>query len=421
MASKESNDLRSRLRQLGSRRRRKPTPPRAPSAPWKQPVNLPEGETVSTPHGEAFRIVNRYPLQFEHGVSRLGDLLEFDGDGQLTAQVARHEALTEAPLATLSYLDTETTGLVGGAGTLIFLVGLGRFLEDSFVLHQYLLREPGEEESMLHALRQDIEASGGFVTFNGRSFDVPLLEMRYVIGLRQRWRLTGWPHLDLLHPARRLWRRELPDCRLSTLEREVLQIQRAEQDVPGEEIPGLYLDYLRTGDAGQLSRVVYHNEVDILSLVGLAREVIARHQDPDLVRLSGAEALAVGRWHEGAGRQGSALAAYEAASARRVETGVRREAMARLGVQLKRQERYQEAVELWLEMCELAPDDPEPRIELAKHYEWRAKEPEKALTWAEQALVSLERRPAGWRRQRVRGEIEHRIDRLRGKVEGGSY
>lgn len=415
MSKSETEDLRRRLSRLG-RRRGSSRPTELDSTGSHRKRGLPPGELVETPFGQAYRIERRYPLQFEHGISKLGDLLQFDEERRLAAEVARQDQLRETPLASLAYLDTETTGLAGGAGTLVFLVGLGRFQGDSFVLRQYLLRDPAEEGSMLHALRKDLETTAGFVTFNGRSFDVPLLEMRYVIGLRERWRLTGWPHLDLLYPARRLWSRTLPDCRLATLESSILKIERTEADVPGAEIPELYLNYLRSGDGSELQRVVYHNQVDILSLVGLTREIISRHGAVDPSGLSGAEALAVGRWHEGAGRPEPAEEAYQKAVDGEADGEIRTEALRRLGIQLRRQDRYKEAVEVWQVWHDLAEDDPRPSVELAKYHEWKTKELGEALKWAKRALVKLTHWPEGWRREKEWEEIEHRVSRLKRKL-----
>jgi hypothetical protein len=370
---------------------------------------------VDTARGAAFVIEQTYALDYQHGPGRLADLLDWDGEGPLAAQVGRNPGLAEVPLSQLAYVDTETTGLAGGAGTLVFLVGVGRFAEGQFQLRQYLLRDPAEEEAMLEALRQDLEATRGFVTFNGRSFDIPLLETRYVIGLRERWRLTDWPHLDLLYPSRRLWRRQLPNCTLSTLENRVLGIERREEDVPGAEIPGLYMDYLRTGETGGLSRVVYHNEVDILSLVGLTTSILERHRQPDPSELTSAEALAIARWHERIGRTEEAEAAYRQAIADQADE-IQLEALRRLSYQWKRQERYLEALELWQQWSELAPDDPLPRIELAKYYEWKAKELAAARGWAAKALLCLSHWPEGWRRRRHQAEIEHRLERLARKI-----
>jgi hypothetical protein len=331
---------------------------------------------------------------------------------ELAAQVARDEQLATIDLQGLAFIDTETTGLSGGAGTLIFLVGLGHFVGDEFILRQYFLRDPAEEAGMLTALQTYLDEASGFVTFNGRAFDLPMLETRYMLGLKRSLSITRSPHLDLLHPSRRLWRRQLADCRLGTLETGVLGISRTEDDVPGSEIPGLYIDYLKTGETSQMRRVVYHNAIDILSLVGLATEVLRRFEATAPNELSPSEALAIARWHERAGRTRRAEAAYQEAAESDADSELRREALRRWGTHLKRQSRYPEAVNVWKAWHALSPEDPIPCIELAKQAEWRDHDLAAARDWAEAALICLSHWPAGWRREQVWHALEHRLARL---------
>lgn len=415
MSARREQDLRRRLSRLGRGDRRKPIEsPSIPGHAAKALGGLPGGELIETPLGPCYCIENHYAVDHVHGATPLASVLDFDP--ALAAEVARDRSLAEASIKHLVFLDTETTGLAGGAGTLVFLVGIGTFTEEDFVLRQFFLRDPGEESGMLEALRQDLEAASGFVTFNGRAFDLPLLQMRYVVGLRQRLPITRRPHLDLLHPARRLWRRELPDCTLGTIERRVLGISRTDEDVPGAEIPGMYLDYLRSGDASQMARVVYHNAVDILSLVGLTTEILVRHQDTDPSRLSGSEALAVARWHERQGRGSSADVAYQAA-VEAEDQAVASEALRRWTSHLKHEGRHEDAAVGWEAWQRLAPDDPRPCIELAKHAEWRTHDLAAAERWAQAALVSLSHWPPGWRRDRSWQAVEHRLERLARKRE----
>ena len=239
--------------------------------------------------------------------------------------------------------------------------------------------------------------------------------MRFRIGLREKLQLSRKPQIDLLHPARRLWRRRLPDCSLSTIEREILGIERSDQDVPGAQIPGLYLDYLRTGDTDGMQRVIYHNEIDILSMVSLTAEILSQHQTGDFQADAGAEALGVAGWHLDAGRPEAAEAAYLAA----VESPnpeIKIEAYRRLAGQLKRTGRREQAVEYWERWHALAPDDPRPCIELAMYYEWEARNFTSASTWAQNALVCLSHWPEDWRREEAWSEITHRLSRLERKL-----
>ena len=312
------------------------------------------------------------------------------------------------------FLDTETTGLAGGAGTLAFLVGVGSFTSEGFRLRQYFLRDPAEESAMLLALEEDLEAAMGLVTFNGQAFDLPLLDARYMIGLRRRRNLVASPHLDLLHPSRRLWSRALPDCSLSTIEQQVLGLRRSEADIPGALIPELYREYLRTGDPGEMQRVIYHNAMDVLSLVGVATQVLGRHRQEDPQRLSASEALAVGRWHQQAGRfhpaEGALRSAVDAS-----QGALHLEALRRLAEYLKREGRAAQALAVWAEWHDRAPADPTPCVELAKYFEWEARDAGQALFWTQEALETLDRWPEDWRRQEAAERLVRRQARLRGK------
>ncbi len=405
-----SSDLRRRLERLERGRTR----PRARTRRRARAQDLPPGEEVETAEGLAYRIDTRYAADYRHGRSSLQEVLAYAPG--LAAEVANDAGLERSKIHRWGFVDIETTGLSGGAGTLGFLIGLGSFQEGEFNLRQYFLRDPEEEAAALQLLRADLEGVEGIVTFNGRTFDLPILESRYTIALRDRWKLSARPHLDLLYPSRRLWSKTLVNCRLSTLERHVLQVERTEEDVPGELIPGMYLDYLRTGDASEMARVIYHNAIDILSLVGLSSVVLNRHRLPDPTGLSGGEALAVARWHEAAGRIPEAEAAYRAAVSGAPNDALRAAALKHLTGLLKRQNRRPEALSAWEEWHHTAPDDPSPCIELAMYHEWEARSLAEALEWAKVALNVVETWPKGWRREQRIAEIEHRIHRLRRKL-----
>lgn len=404
---------RQRLQRLGGHANR--SSPRRLHQAARLQGELP-GQIIETSMGPALRIQQAYPPDHRHGRRCLQDLLTFTPE-EVSAAV-QEIALQELPLEDLLFLDTETTGLAGGAGTLVFLVGLGRFKDGRFELRQYFLREPGEERGMLKALAEELEGAKGFVTFNGRAFDIPLLEMRFGVGMRKRWVLTRWPQLDLLYPSRRLWRRDLRDCSLSSLERHVLSVQRSEEDVAGALIPGLYLDYLRTGQVDGMRRVIYHNAIDVLSLATLMAEVVERTAGL-ADSLSAGEALGLARWHHAAGRLESAHQSYLAALESE-DPAIRLEALRHFTAFLKRAGMREEALEGWQQWHALAPDDPRPCIELAIYYEWHAREVASARAWAEQALLCLSHWPQDWRRERAWQEITHRIERLARKQAAAS-
>jgi hypothetical protein len=201
---------------------------------------------------------------------------------------------------------------------------------------------------------------------------------------------------------------------MSTIEQEVLGVKRSEQDVPGGQIPGMYLDFLHTGDGQDMHRVIYHNAIDVLSLVTLAAQAVDRHQGARLGGLSGAEALAVARWHQSADRTADAVQAYLAAI-QSGSDGVRLEAFRRYTVLLKRLDRYGEALDIWRMWHDTDPEDPRPCIEMAKFHEWQSHDLGQAQHWSQEAALTIASWPEGWRRERMRAEIEHRLARIERK------
>jgi hypothetical protein len=402
----ESAELRRRLKRLGGR---KSSSSRGKPSQVHPGQGLPEGDVIETSFGSTYRLEARYPTDHQHGNYLLSQALSFPS--KLAAEVVRNPELNMTSLDQMMFLDTETTGLAGGAGTLVFLVGVGYFEGNEFFLRQYFLRDPAEEMGMLTLLQDDLEKAAGFVTYNGQAFDLPLLENRYVVALKKRLSLVASPNLDLLHVARRLWQRSLPDCKLSTVESHVLGVERTEADVPGAWIPGMYLDYLRTGDGSEMSRVIYHNLIDVLSLVSLTGQVLTRFEVGDPVSLSSGEALAVARWHQDSGRASPAELAFKRAiSSSKVE--LRIEALRRYSAYLKRDGRRADAVELWELWHDLSPEDNRPCIELAKYYEWESKDIDSAMDWAQSTLQCLTHWPDDWRRERAWAEVENRLKRL---------
>ncbi|OLE37222.1 MAG: hypothetical protein AUG00_08850 [Candidatus Rokubacteria bacterium 13_1_20CM_2_70_7] len=249
------DELRRIIRRIENSR-----PPRPAPEPVERIVG---GELVDTGQGPLLVVRREYPLSHQHGRLALAHAL--DVSPSVLELIAR---AGEAPADArgLLFLDTETTGLAGGTGTYAFLVGAGYVEGDRFVVVQHFMRDFDEEPALLAALHPLLEGASGLVTFNGAGFDVPLLETRFVLA-RRRWPGT-LAHVDLLRPARRVWSARFPDCRLTTLEREVLGLIR-DNDVPGALIPALYFDFLRSRRAAPLARVFAHNCDDVLSLAAL--------------------------------------------------------------------------------------------------------------------------------------------------------
>jgi len=264
--------------------------------------DLVPGTLIENAGGVCYVSTRAYPLEEARGPAPLGSLL-----GLAPAVFRRYYPAFRLDTATdyqrAAFLDTETTGLGGGAGVYAFMVGVGVFepwpdpalgASTHFVVRQFFMRSPAEERAVLIALARLLDAYELTVTFNGRSFDLPLLRARYAQNRRFAPLRSGAallaedrPHLDLLHPARRLWRKRLQSCRLINLETMILGLQRSEDDVPGYLIPALYTDYVRTGNAAEMRRVFYHNGEDIVSMVALA-ERLSRAFDETAYQETGA-------------------------------------------------------------------------------------------------------------------------------------
>jgi len=172
--------------------------------------------------------------------------------------------------ARIRFVDLETTGLAGGTGTLPFLIGVAGFGPDELWTEQLLLRSPADEARALARLDALLAGASALCTFNGKSFDLPLLRTRYVMSRRRPppALADGAPQVDLLHPARRVYRRHTPSCRLAVLEATILEHPRRD-DTPGWMAPAIYGAYLRSGDAAELAGIVAHNRDDLLGMVAL--------------------------------------------------------------------------------------------------------------------------------------------------------
>src|SRR3990172_4911481 len=217
-------------------------PTRSPLAdPVLRPLLPLPVERQETEAGNVWVAEARWPLGYRHGHLALGQALEV-GEAAL-ARLA--PGLEPADLERAAFVDVETTGLAGGTGTLAFMVGVATFEDAGLCLRQFFLADLSGEEAMLTAVAQALDGCRTVVSFNGRSFDVPLLESRFIM-TRLRPPFERLAHVDLLLAARRLYGRRLESCRLSALEEAVLGVHR-QRDIPGWAGPRLYFDYLRHG------------------------------------------------------------------------------------------------------------------------------------------------------------------------------
>ena len=313
----------------------------------------------------------------------------------------------------LVFLDTETTGLAGGTGTCAFLIGIGNVEGMKFVVRQFFLRDYPEEKAMLEALAETLEACEGIVTFNGKTFDVPLLETRYALA-RMKSPLDRLVHFDALHPARRLWKLRLESCKLTDLEDAILGINR-EGDVPGSEIPAIYFDYLRSGDARGLQPVFYHNALDVVSLAALTVE-LARALGEGRAEALGSplDLFSLSRILGTAGSKDKSISTCRQALAGGLPLPVESLALKHLAAEFKRKRQHESAIELWLELSRREPPlAVEALEELAIHSEHHLRDLRQALEFTLAGLARLEeqlsfvaqRKRFVWRMERLQRKL----------------
>jgi uncharacterized protein len=313
------------------------------------------------------------------------------------------------------FLDTETTGLSGGSGTYPFLVGLAWWEGGGLEIEQLFMREYSEERSLLFALRERIAGHPVVVTFNGKSFDWPLLETRYRMS-RKISVPTPRAHVDFLHPARNLWRLRLGSARLSELERHVLGWDRG-ADLLSGLIPKIYFDYLRGGPPERLVPVLNHNQMDLRGLAALSSRILSLLSDAENLGQDGLELFGVSRICEKRGEDTRARKLYEKSIASFLPTETDRVARRSLARLAKRHGDFELACELWKGALGNSRHGYEAYEQLAIYYERKARDPEQAREIVQQALDELRRAiqvgdiaPGPYRE--IKARFDHRIERL---------
>ncbi|MCC6646484.1 MAG: ribonuclease H-like domain-containing protein [Polyangiaceae bacterium] len=367
---------------------RPPAPRRAAATGVAREAGLPFVE-ISTPSGPLHQRIVRVPSS--HRTGRYATVDARLADPGMLALLALDPELAAAPPSELLYLDTETTGLAGGTGTVPFLVGMARFEEGALVLEQLLLRQLGEEAPLLERVLAEVERAGGVVTYNGKAFDLPLLRTRLVMNRQPP--LPARPHLDLVHVARRVHGKRVKPCTLTAIEAHVLGFER-HGDVPGAEIMSRYRHFLRTGDDSALEGVVEHNAWDVYAMVAM----VGLYGGPsDALRADDLSQVARTAMRAGADE----LAAQLADSA--VSRGGGHHALReRAEISRARGERDRAIEDLEELLREV--DDPAARLSLAKLYEHHLRRPGAALSLLERGTTESGA-PAERRRARLARKV----------------
>lgn len=372
-------------------------------------------------HGPLYVSRVAYDLLTWHGTHRFIDAVECDR--------ASLEKATKATLNVdeLRFYDTETTGLGTGAGTFVFLHTVGAIEDDELVLYQYFVAQYSQEYAVLQRIwTKHLSGKVTLVTFNGKSYDLPLLKNRMIL-YRIPFNTEYLSHADLLYPARRLWKNRLESVSLGTLERELLGLVRID-DLPGKEAPSRYFQFTDSLEVNLVEPVFKHNASDVCSLVTLLAH-ICDIMNGAVELHSSAELLALARWYD-------EWQEFELADACFVRATEQADADYRTYLQTsmycKKNRKYQEACLLWETMTEKFPYSVVPLVELAKVAEHHIKDYRTAEKWA---LLALERTLYGIGRMTQAGrggespgigdsantsplsQLRHRLDRIRRKLQ----
>jgi uncharacterized protein YprB with RNaseH-like and TPR domain len=404
-----------RLRKAGGLQRRKKSAPAPAHDARITPAglgalhDLPGMQEISGPGGSYLLRTVRYSLQHRQGRSALGDLLTLSP--QALAFLSSHAQFHPQQAV---FLDTETSGLAGGAGTLVFLTGVGTFEEGGYVVRQFFARNPAEERAYLPDLADFVAQRGGLITFNGRAFDWPLLRTRFMLaGITPP---DEQPHVDLLHLARRLWRLRLGACHFGHLEQRILDFQRSGLDIPSWMIPNMWFEYARTRqNSHEMAAVLYHNLEDIVSMVPLAHTIAAtlgREQPPHPQ-----DWLALARVWLRAGYADLAEEGLRRALDVPQPPAMRAQALKELAMLLKRAGRQDEAAVWWQALADMnRPQELESLVMLAKYHEWHTRNLAQAKAFTQMAITRAQTTLSPAQRRETLPLLQHRLQRLQRKM-----
>jgi len=367
---------RDKLEQLIKLRRDKPAKPKpaAPPSVERDPLTFAEIP---------------YNLDARYGKILIADGLKITGD--ILACLSREPEFSQLDLSTALFIDLETTGLSGGTGVVPFNIGMGYYRNDKFWVGQYFLGEPAVEEKMLQSLTEFIKDMDfrSIVTYNGKVYDIPLLETRYTLQ-RTSCPLSALPHLDFLFPARTLWKHKHESCRLSHLAHQVLKTGR-DDDIPSAEIPWRYFQYLQTGNYDLIEPILYHNAEDILSLLGIViMGASVFNEDRKSFAADGMDLFGAGKVLERMGDTEKAADFFKRALNGRLTAEVGLSTRRRLSLQYKKQHSWEQAVALWREMA--LSQEPSSDLlfslrELSMYFEHQEKHFPEAHKMAEEGFV----------------------------------
>ena len=365
-----------------------------------------QGRFLNTHAGPVFSSDHIYPAEHQQGRAKIKP-------GSSISRLAKWARLDPFELADYEnfvFLDTETTGLSGGTGTMAFMVGAARFVNGALVLEQFFLQNPAEEQGLLTALSNFCGNMKAVVSYNGKVFDLPILNTRFVLNAMNN-PFDGLPHFDLLPITRRVWKARLGQCNLGNIEHHILGLDRDPNEVPGYLVPEIYMDYLHSGDATPLEGIFRHNENDVVSLAALFSILNDLLEDP----ITQSEAYAsdhvsIGRLMGSLGDEEMAIRLYESGKDLGGDRSAQTTALLRLADIHKQHKNWNDALPLWEEAASM--NSLVAMIELAKYYEHQERKYDLALDKTLKAFALNLGIPEAAQPKLLRRELLKRKNRL---------
>ncbi len=363
-----------------------------------------DGEWVDIQDGKVFVVEKQFPYGYIHGnisIEKTNLNASMPDFMEIQADISPEDFL---------FIDTETSSLSSGAGSFVFLVGLAFFDESGLKVIQVFLDQPHHEIGFLNYLDNIIQKYNTFISYNGKSFDIPMLRSRFILNKLPQ-SLHTFNHFDLLHTARRIWKLRLESRRLADIETEILNFQRTDEEIPGWLVPQMYFDYQDSGDASPLKGVFYHNEMDVVSLAAIylhINQMLSKENMSD--NLDARDIYSIGSTLSKLGHLEISEDFFQAGLDKGLPDEVKNEAIRNFAYTLKRQEKWSVALSYW----EIAAnrDDYRSCVELAKYYEHRERDFALALKWTKRAhrILKKEKLP-----ENQLNDILHRKSRIERK------
>lgn len=400
-----SDQLKALGVRLGAKELSVPTKP--PFVPLEKII---DGAYFENPFGHIYCVDKIFSSNYCQGVI---ELIPFPFSQTLANWINDSRWLDIHPSKVI-FIDIETSGLYHSSGNFAFLIGIGRFVPEGFHLTQIFMDDPGQEQALLIHLSSLVEDYQGLVSFNGKSFDIPLLSSRYAL-IGEKSNFGEMPHFDLLPLTRRLWRNSLSSKSLNSLEINVLKFIRTAEDVPGWYVPELYREFLIHKDAQPLKGVFYHNAMDILSMAAIYSCISGiLHASKSSMIQHNVDLASLAKLYEDLMDFETAIRLY-ASNISDVPDEQRKEILLRWSLLEKRQRNYSQAVALWKWAAQLG--EIYAMVELAKFYEHNQKDYEEAIRWVEIAMDAINNcKSYVINQQELKLALAHRCSRLRHKL-----